>query len=137
MERQKDQQMKGKRNTVSRLLRNKGAFFGLVVIAAALIVVVIAYFIAPDRSPDGNRIIVEIGGRKPEFSDLFLLVRKRQSPPSVSFVHQLLYGREDAFDYLPIKSYFLQGDSVIVEKFIDEGVAERRSFPLERLLPCL
>ena len=55
--------MKGKRNTVSRLLRNKGAFFGLVVISAALIIAVIAYFIAPDRSPDGNRIIVEIGGR--------------------------------------------------------------------------
>jgi len=134
MERQKDQQMKGKRNTVSRLLRNKGAFFGLVVISAALIIAVIAYFIAPDRSPDGNRIIVEIGGRKPGFSELFLLVRKQQQQPSVSFVHQLLYGREDAFDYLPIDSYSVRGDSLVVEKFIDEGVAERRSFPLERLL---
>ena len=83
--------MKGKRNTVSRLLRNKGAFFGLIVITAALIIAVIAYFIAPDRSPDGNRIIVEIGGRKPGFSQLFLLVRKQQQPPSVSFFHQL-YG---------------------------------------------
>jgi ABC-type dipeptide/oligopeptide/nickel transport system permease subunit len=128
MEGQKDQQMKGKTNTVKRLLRNKGAFFGLVVICAALIVAVIAYFVVPDRSPDANRIIVEIGGRKPVFSQLFLLVRKQSSPPQVSFVHQLIYGREDAFDYLPINSYFLQGDSVIVEKFIDEGVAERRSF---------
>lgn len=127
--------MKGKTNTVNRLLRNKGAFFGLVVICAALVVAVIAYFIAPDRSPDANRIIVEIGGRKPGFSQLFLLVRKEQAPPSVSFVHQLLYGREDAFDYLPVNSYAVQRDSVIVEKFIDEGVAERRAFPLERLLP--
>ena len=126
--------MKGKTNTANRLLRNKGAFFGLVVICAALVVAVIAYFIAPDRSPDANRIIVEIGGRKPGFSQLFLLVRKQQAPPSVSFFHQLLYGREDAFDYMPINSYSVQGDSVIVEKFIDEGVAERRSFPLERLL---
>jgi ABC-type dipeptide/oligopeptide/nickel transport system permease subunit len=135
MERQKDQQMKGKRNTTTRLLRNKGAFFGLVVICAALIVAVIAYFIAPDHSPDANRIIVEIGGRKPGFSQLFLLVRKQQQPPSVSFFHQLFFGREDAFDYLPINGYSVQGDSVVVEKFIDEGVAERRSFSLAQLLP--
>jgi ABC-type dipeptide/oligopeptide/nickel transport system permease subunit len=134
MERQKGQQMKGKRNTVNRLLRNRGAFFGLVVISAALLIAVIAYFIAPDRSPDGNRIIVEIGGRKPGFSELFLLVRKQQQPPSVSFVHQLLYGREDAFDYLPIDSYSVRGDSLVVEKFIDEGVAERRSYLLAELL---
>jgi len=125
--------MKGKRNTVNRLLRNKGAFFGLVVICAALTIAVIAYFIAPDRSPDANRIIVEIGGRKPGFSQLFLLVRKQQQPPSVSFFRQLLDGREDAFDYLPINSYIVRGDSLIVEKFIDEGVAERRSYPLKRV----
>jgi ABC-type dipeptide/oligopeptide/nickel transport system permease subunit len=135
MERQNNQQMRGKRNTVNRLLRNNGAFFGLVVICAALIIAVMAYFIAPDRSPDANRIIVEIGGRKPGFSQLFLLVRKQQRPPSVSFFRQLLDGREDAVDYLPINGYLVRGDSLIVEKFIDEGVAERRSFALEGLLP--
>jgi ABC-type dipeptide/oligopeptide/nickel transport system permease subunit len=135
MERQNNQQMRGKRNTANRLLRNKGAFFGLVVICAALIIAVIAYFIAPDRSPDANRIIVEIGGRKPGFSQLFLLVRKQQQPPSVSFFRQLLDGREDAVDYLPINGYWVRGDSLIVEKFIDEGVAERRSFALARLFP--
>jgi ABC-type dipeptide/oligopeptide/nickel transport system permease subunit len=122
--------MKGKRNTAVRLLRNKGAFFGLVVISASLIVAFIAYFIAPDRSPDANRIIVEIGGRKPGFSQLFLLVRKQQSPPSVSFFHQLLYGREDAYDYLPINSYSVRGDSLAVDKFIDDGVSEKRSYPM-------
>jgi ABC-type dipeptide/oligopeptide/nickel transport system permease subunit len=122
--------MKGNRNTAIRLLRNKGAFFGLVVICAALIVAFIAYFIAPDRSPDANRIIVEIGGRKPGFSQLFLLFRKQQPPPSVSFFHQLLYGREDAFDYLPINSYSVRGDSLVVDKFIDDGVSEKRSYPM-------
>jgi peptide/nickel transport system permease protein len=130
MERQKDQQMKAKRNTIARLLRNKGAFFGLVVICSALVISVIAYFIAPDHSPDANRIIVEIGGRKPGFSQLFLLVRKPQAPPSATLFGQLLYGREDAVDYLPINGYAAQGDSVIVEKYIDEGVAERRSYPM-------
>ena len=125
--------MKGKRNIARRLLHNKGAVFGLIVISAALIVAVIAYFVAPDRSPDANRIMVEIGGRKPGFHQLFLLIRKQQQPPQVSFFHQLADGREDAFDYLPINSYVVQGDSVVVEKFIDEGVAETRSFSRTQL----
>ena len=122
--------MRGKRNTAIRLLRNKGAFFGLVVISAALIIAFIAYFIAPDRSPDANRIIVEIGGRKPGYNQLFLLVRKQQQPPSVSFFHQLLYGREDAFDYVPINSYAERGYTLVVDKFIDDGVSEKRSYPM-------
>ena len=125
--------MKGNRNIAKRLLRNKGAFFGLLVIGAAVIVAVVAYLIAPDPSPDANRIIVEIGGRTPGFRQLFLLVRKQQQPAPVSFFHRLLDGREDQYDYLPINSYSVRGDSVIAEKFVDEGVSERRSWPLTQL----
>ena len=114
-------------------MRNKGAFFGLIVIGAAIIVAIAAYFIAPDPSPDANRIIVEIGGRKPGFRQLFLLVKKQTPPAPVSFFHRLAYGREDIYDYLPIDSYSIKGDSLIAEKFVDEGVSERLSWPLARL----
>ena len=126
--------MKGKRNIGKRLLRNKGAFFGLLVIGASVIVAIVAYLIAPDPSPDANRIIVEIGGRKPGFRQLFLLVRKQEQPARVTFFHRLLDGREDNYDYLPINSYSVQGDSVIAEKFVDEGVSERRSWLLAQLV---
>ena len=125
--------MKGSRHIGKRLLRNKGAFFGLLVIGAAIIIAIIAYLIAPDPSPDANRIIVEIGGRKPGFRQLFLLVRKQQQPAPVSFFHRLLDGREDQYDYLPINSYSIRGDSVIAEKFVDEGVSERRAWSLAQL----
>lgn len=116
------------------MLRNKGAFFGLIVIGGAIVVAIVAYFIAPDPSPDANRIIVEIGGRKPGFRQLFLLVKKEVPPAPVSFFHRLADGREDSYDYLPINSYSVKGDSVIAEKFVDEGVEERRSWPLVRLV---
>lgn len=115
-------------------MRNKGAFFGLIVIGGAIVVAIVAYFIAPDPSPDANRIIVEIGGRKPGFRQLFLLVKKEVPPAPVSFFHRLADGREDSYDYLPINSYSVKGDSVIAEKFVDEGVEERRSWPLVRLV---
>jgi len=111
-----------------RLIRNKGAMFGLIVIAASIVVALTAYFIAPDDSPDANRIIVEIGGRKPGFHQLFLLLKKDRPPAPVGWFHRLLYGREDRDDYIPINSFVVQGDSLIVEKFVDEGVEERRAY---------
>jgi len=113
-----------------RLLHNKGTLFGLIVIALSLVVALCAYFIAPDPSPNANRIIVEIGGRRPGFQQLFLLLPKERSPSGVSFFGRLLNGREDAFDYIPINSYVVTGDSLIVQKFVDEDVEERRSYAI-------
>ena len=117
------------RSIRNRLLRNKGALFGLIVIGAAVVVAVTAYFIAPDPSPDANRIIVEIGGRRPGFRQLFLLLKKERQPAPVGFFSRLLNGREDRYEYIPIDSYTLRGDSLIIQKFIDDGVEERKSYP--------
>jgi peptide/nickel transport system permease protein len=125
--------MKGKRAIRKRLLRNKGTLFGLIVIGAAIVVAVSAYFIAPDGSPDANRIIVEIGGRRPGFHQLFLLVPRRPEPGPVSFFRRLVSGREDRVTYVPVSSYMRQGDSLIVEKVVDEGVTERRAYALSAL----
>jgi ABC-type dipeptide/oligopeptide/nickel transport system permease subunit len=113
-----------------RILRNKGALFGLTVIALSILTAIFGYFLAPDGSPDANRIIVEIGGRKPGFRQLFLLINKERQPPAGGFFHRLLYGREDRYDRVPINGYVVKGDSVIVQKFVDEGVEERQSYPL-------
>ena len=123
------------RSIGSRLLRNKGALFGLIVIGAAIVVAVTAYFIAPDPSPDANRIIVEIGGRRPGFRQLFLLLKKERQPAPVGFFSCLLNGREDRYEYIPINGYTLLGDSLIVRKFIDEGVEERKAYAVHADLP--
>lgn len=119
-----------RRQLGKRIWRNKGALFGLTVIGCSILTAVFAYLIAPDGSPDANRIIVEIGGRRPGFSQLFLPVKKERPPAAVGFFHRLLYGREDQFDYIPIDGYAVSRDSLIVRKFVDEGVEERIAYPL-------
>ena len=119
---------KANRHIGRRLVRNKGALFGLIVIGASIVVALTAYFIAPDPSPEANRIIVEIGGRRPGFRQLFLLLKKERPPAPVSFFSRGLYGREDEYDYIPIDRYASRGDSLIVQKFVDEGVEERRAY---------
>jgi len=125
--------MSSNQNIGRRLLRNKGAIFGLIIIGAALFVAITAYFIAPDPSPDANRMIVEIGGRKPGFHQQFLLLKKARTPAPPSFFQRMFSGREDEYSYIPINGYTQQGDSLIVEKFVDEGVEERQAYPMNIL----
>jgi ABC-type dipeptide/oligopeptide/nickel transport system permease subunit len=119
------------RSTWHRLLKNRGAVFGIGIIFLSIILALFAYLIAPDPSPDANRIILEIGGRKPGFSQQFLLVKKENQIGSPSFISRLLSGREDAYHYIPINGYTRTADSLIVRKYIDEGVEESISYPLE------
>jgi ABC-type dipeptide/oligopeptide/nickel transport system permease subunit len=123
--------MTANRHIGRRLVRNKGALFGLIIIGASVFIAVTAYFIAPDGSPDANRIIVEIGGRSPGFRQLFLLLKKQRPPAAVGFLSRLAHGQDDRHDYIPITAYTRQGDSLIVQKLVDEGVEERRVYAIE------
>src|SRR5258705_7454381 len=111
-----------------RLRKNKGALFGLLIILLAVFVAVFAYFIAPDPSPYANRIILELGGEKPGFKQSFIKIKKDKDVAVSDFFKQLVSGKEDAYHYVPIISHEEKGDSIIVQKFIDEGVSERLAY---------
>lgn len=106
--------------------------FGLVVIFLAVIIAIFAYFIAPDHSPYANRIILETGGNKPGYTQQFLKVKKEKEAVNSGFIQQLINGQEDAYYFIPVNSFEKKGDSIIVQKFIDEGVSERQSYPLSQ-----
>jgi ABC-type dipeptide/oligopeptide/nickel transport system permease subunit len=118
-----------------RLKKNKGAIFGLIVIILATLIAIFAYFIAPDPSPYANRIILEIDGKKPGFTQSFIKVKKEKRVLTTSFLTQLVAGREDVYYYVPIVSHEQKGDSIIVQKYIDEGLSEKQSFHLKQIAP--
>ncbi|HEU4902195.1 MAG TPA: ABC transporter permease, partial [Flavisolibacter sp.] len=110
-----------------RLKKNKGAMAGLVMIGMAVFIAVFGYFLSPDPSPFANRIILEIGGEKPGYQRAFLLVKKESVTEAGFFTH-LLSGKPDAYDYIPLAAYQQAGDSLVAQRFIDEGVTERIAF---------
>jgi len=118
-----------------RLRKNKGAVVGLLVIGIAVLVAVFAYFISPDPSPYANRIILEIGGEKPGFKQSFIKVKKEKEVAATSYFYQLISGKEDIHYYVPIVSNEKKGDSIIVQKFIDEGLSERQAYHSSQLAP--
>ena len=111
-----------------RLRKNKGAVSGLIIIFIALFTAVFAYFISPDPSPFANRIILEIGGKKPGYHQSFIKLRKEKNIDHRGILSQLLNGKEDEYYFVPITSYNIVGDSIIVQKYLDEGLNERQSF---------
>lgn len=119
---------------LKRLFRNKGAMFGLIIILLSFIVAVFAYFIAPDHTPDANTMIVEVGGQKPGFAMHFLKI-KNEDAKKTFLLSQLLHGKEETYALLPVTDYKRVNDSIVVQKFIDEGITERQSFHLSQLMP--
>jgi len=111
-----------------RLKKNKAAVFGLIIIAIAILVSMLAYFIAPDGSSYSNRMTVEIGGKKPGYKRQFFLLKKDKMPTRNGFFSTLLNGQEDSYQYIPINGYELKGDSIIIQQYIDEAVYERKSY---------
>ncbi|MBN9350678.1 MAG: ABC transporter permease [Chitinophagaceae bacterium] len=121
------------RKAWGRLKKNKGAVSGLIVIVLSVFIAIFAYFLGNDHTPNADRQIVEIEARKPGFTQTFLRVPKPRQPEQRGFFHRLLFGQEDPFSLVPINSYKVEGDSVIIEKYIDVGIQERQAYLLKQL----
>ena len=107
--------------------------FGLIVIGLSFCLAIFAYFIAPDKTPDANKMTVEIGGEKPGFTMKFLKLKNETSTEKVSPFRWLLSGKEPSYSLLPITNYQRSGDSIVVQKYIDEGISERQSYHLSKV----
>ena len=113
-----------------KLKRNKPASVSLYIITAAFLMAVFAYFIAPEHSPNANRMIPEIGSMKPGFSIQLLQVKRIGQKPNGSFFDRLIGGKEDRNTFIPITSYHIKGDTIYYQKYIDEGITELGVMPL-------
>lgn len=121
--------LSNQRHPWRRLKKNKTALAGMTIITLSFLVAVFAYFISPDNSTNANRMILEIGGRRPGSSQKFLLVPRDGLVENTGFFEALLDGKRDRFDHIPIVGDVQQvRDSIVVNKFIDEGITERRAY---------
>jgi ABC-type dipeptide/oligopeptide/nickel transport system permease subunit len=109
-----------------KLRRNKGAVFGLCIIVLALFIALFAYVLAPDNTPDANRIIVEIAARKPGYQQQFFLLKKENTNTTGNFFS----GKTNSYQYIPVTAYKIFRDSIEVDKYIDDGITEKMKFPL-------
>jgi peptide/nickel transport system permease protein len=110
-----------------KLKRNKAALAGLSCISLSALIAIFAYWIAPDHSPNANRMILEISGQPPGFTMSYLKIPKAEIRKT-SFMERTLSGKPDDHTWIPIVSYSTNTDSVIVQKYVDEGLTEQLAF---------
>ncbi len=109
--------------------------FGTVLIVLSVFIALFGYLIAPDPSPFANRIILEIGGQKPGFTQTFIRVKRENTVPERNILERAAWGRPDIFDWVPVAGWQDRGDRVVVQKYIDEGISEPMTFSKNTLAP--
>lgn len=112
-----------------KLKRNKTAMAGLVIIGLAVFLCIFGYIIAPDHTPDADLQTVEIQSKPPGYSQEFLLIPAAHIE-KVNWLQQLFSGKPAAYHYLPIKSLRISGDSLLVNKYVDEDTAVVQKYAL-------
>ena len=118
-----------------KLCHKTGAVVAMGIIAFTILIALLAYKLAPDSSPNANRMIVELGAKKPGFTSLLLLVPRQALNEKHEFPDGIISGMPDMYNYIPIKNYQFRNDSLQFTHFIDEGLQDTISFSLASLLP--
>ena len=120
------------RSAWKRLKKNKGAMFGLFIICVSVFIAITCYLIAIDNSSNANRMVIEIGGKKPGYSQLYLKIPIREKTDK-NFFSRLIEGSTDIYQYVPIINYVEKNDSLIIDKYIDDGLTEKQFYSIAKL----
>lgn len=120
------------RETWRRLKKNYWAMAALFFIGLALLVAVFAYVLAPDHTPYADLQTVEIQARKPGYQQLFLKLPAGESK-TTNLLQRMYAGKPANSKYLPIRSYKVVGDSVAVQKLIDEDTAVLQVYSINEI----
>ena len=115
-----------------RLKKNGGALFGLIIILLAVLVSIFGYVIAPDNSPNADLQTVEIQAKKPGYKQQFLKIPGNKNSEG-SWLNHFISGRKNNFQLLPIKGYLINGDSLLINKFIDDDTTVVQYYYINQL----
>jgi peptide/nickel transport system permease protein len=117
-----------------KLRRKRSGMVSLYTIGIFCLIAIFAYPLAPDNSPDANRMIKELVSRPSGFTGRFLLIPRRQFTQR-PFLNRLVKGTPPNYTLLPINAFFFARDTIIVDHYIAKGKHETLAFPLKTLQP--
>jgi ABC-type dipeptide/oligopeptide/nickel transport system permease subunit len=118
-----------------KLLRRPPAIVAICIIGLTCLVSVFACQLAADSTPSANRMIIELGARRPGFTKQLLYVPKSSRPHHESRLIEWFSGTPSDYLASPINGYHFSGDTLVVRHYIDDGIEDTLSYPLASLLP--
>ena len=103
-----------------KLLRNKPAVGGLIVISIAVLCSLFTFLIIPDATPNINDGNLELRKKQPGFKANLLRIRKNKEVEDVGFFNFLSSGQESSYLAIPFDSLVLTNNSGI-DVYVFEG----------------
>ena len=88
-------------------------------------IAVFCYILSPDNSSNANQMHLEIHSKKPGFSVQMLHIPSGYKDP---FFSRLLYGQQQPDTEIPISSYRIENDYLLVKAIADNGIDSK--YPL-------
>lgn len=116
--------------------RNKFAFAGLIFILLLMAMGILGYLITPVDSPDANTQMVQISKVPPGSKFTFLIIQKYPNVEKVNFFQKMLYGQKPQFKSIPITSYKIINNQVLVHEYIGKEETSKESiYQLNEICP--
>ena len=116
-----------------RFKRNKPALGGLIFILLLILMGILGYLITPDQTPMANTMHLQLSNKKPGRSFQFLVISNNKSIRKVNFLEKMIYGQEADFKSIPITSYKISGNRIIVKEYLgDDEEAVESSYPMRK-----
>ena len=127
-----DQSFSFTTQTWQRLKKNKGAMFGLIVIALAFLIAIFGYLIAPDNSPNADLQTVEIQAKKPGYAQLFLKIPEGKYWEGF-WIDHLMNGEKIHYQFIPISGYSIHNDSLLINKYVDQDTSVVQYYSINQI----
>lgn len=117
-----------------RFFRNKLALSGGIFILATLVVACFAYLLAPDSTQYADLQTVEIQARPPGYRQLFFQVPEQSiEQPWSSRLADAFRGIRQKPHLIPVHGYSVNGDSLLLNVWVDEQAGRTQYFSLHAL----
>ncbi len=121
MSQKKTQYISPNKKALQRLMRNKPAVVGMIVLALAVFIAIFAYPISPDSTPNANDQVLEIATEPMGFAKDMILVRKNQQVPRCGMMNMILCGQENRYKMIPVNSVEVVGDKLAYQLYTGKG----------------
>lgn len=118
-----------------RLMQNKLAMTGFVIIILSVMTAVLGYLIMPDQTPDANDGAVQIRKKPPGFEVDFIKIRKNAVVLERSLLQKMFHGQESEYILVPIRNYRIEGMQVIANLYGKDNY--KRSYNLLNIVKPL
>lgn len=124
----------GSHSKFRKLLKKPSAVIALCIIVATFLIAVFAYQLAPDNTPFANRMVVELGAKSPGFKKQLLYLQKSVDQTATDGWH-FFSGTPSNYKAVPINQYWFDGNSIVIEHYIDDNLQDTIKYSFKEILP--